>query len=93
MAVIVHGSLTYWRALRPVILDRAGPFEVIEQDRLRVEDQLDLVPHDHPAAGKLVLPGDAESWRLMREIASKPIRRSSPLFSSPSQNGVLHSPR
>jgi hypothetical protein len=42
------------------ILDGAGPFEVIEQDRLRVEDQLDLVANDRPAAGKLVLPRDGE---------------------------------
>ena len=40
----------------PVILDRAGSFEVLEQDRLDVEDQTDLVGDDHAAAGELVLP-------------------------------------
>ena len=48
------------RVVRSVVLDRAGSFEVLEQDRLDVEDELDLVADDHPAAGELVLPGDAE---------------------------------
>ena len=43
-----------------VVLDRACPFEVIEQDRLDIECQLDLVADDDAAARKLVLPGDPE---------------------------------
>src|SRR5205085_11108951 len=42
------------------VLDRAGAREVLEQDRLGVEDQLDLVADDHAATGELVLPRDAE---------------------------------
>src|SRR5271167_279579 len=41
-------------------LDRAGPLEVIEQNRLDVEQQLDLVADYDSAARELVLPGDAE---------------------------------
>lgn len=40
----------------PVVLDRAGALEVVEQDRLDVERGLDLVADDHPAARDLVLP-------------------------------------
>jgi hypothetical protein len=35
----------------PVVVDRASPFEVLEQDSLDVEDQLDLVAHDQAATG------------------------------------------
>src|SRR5438067_6939753 len=65
------GARRRWRpgawSLRPmegpsvsVELDRAGPLEVIEQNRLDVEQQLDLVADDDSAARELVLPGDAE---------------------------------
>jgi len=43
-----------------VVLDRAGLFEVIEQDRLDVQVQVDLVRNRDSAARNLVLPGDAE---------------------------------
>src|SRR5271166_2755963 len=44
----------------PVVLDRAGPFEVLEQDRLDVERYVDVIAADQTAVGEAVLPGDAE---------------------------------
>src|SRR4051794_21293159 len=49
-----------WLTSLPVVLDRAGPLEIFEEDRLDIEHQLDLVADDHAAAGNLVLPRDAE---------------------------------
>src|SRR4051812_15269697 len=54
-----RGGVGALRALA-VILDRAGALEVVEQDRLDVERDLDLVADDYAAPGELVLPRDAE---------------------------------
>jgi hypothetical protein len=43
-----------------VVLDRAGSLEILEQDRLDVQVELDLVADDDAAAGDVVLPGDTE---------------------------------
>ena len=51
-----------------VVLDRPGSLEVLEQDRLDVENQLGIVADDHPAAGELVLPGDAEVMAVDRGV-------------------------
>src|SRR5580704_3949904 len=56
------------RPLASVVLDGAGTFEVLEQDRFDVEGQLDLIAHDHPAPGELVLPGDAEVVAVDRGV-------------------------
>src|SRR5207248_7324338 len=55
-----RGSRSSYLRRGAVVLDRAGSLEVLEQDRLDVEDELDLVAHDHAAAGELVLPRDPE---------------------------------
>src|SRR5205823_7375126 len=47
------------RALLAVVLDRPGPLEVVEQDRLDVECQHDLVADEHATVRELVLRGDA----------------------------------
>jgi hypothetical protein len=74
------------------VLDRAGPLEVLEGDRFDVEDQVDLVADDHPAAGELVLPGDADAVAVDPGGRLEADRRISPLFSPPSHHGGFHSP-
>src|SRR5947209_9570029 len=44
----------------PVVLDRAGLLEVVEQDRFHVEVEVDLVADHDSAPGDLVLPRDAK---------------------------------
>jgi hypothetical protein len=74
------------------VVDRPGALEVIEEDRFDVEGQFDLVPDGHAVAGKFVLAGDAEVVPVDAGGRLEPDRAISPLFSSPSRQGVLPSP-
>src|SRR5450755_1514104 len=46
-----------------------------------------------PPPGSLSCQATPNSWRSIRVLASNPIRRIVPRFSSPTQKGVAHSPR
>lgn len=76
-----------------VVVNCAGLFEILEQDRLDVERHVNLVGDDHAPAGEAVLPGDVEVVALDSRACLEPIRRIVPRFSSPSQKGLAHSPR
>src|SRR5947209_9312028 len=67
--VLVRGSAPAAPAVRrrsgsrcvvAVVLDRARSLRVVEQDRLDIEVQVDLVRDDDSAPRDLVLPGHAE---------------------------------